>query len=197
VWINTRLERAKAAEREKVLKELGVADVAAAKAIFDAAKAAEEAQKSELQKAKEEAATLRSKAERASVLEQTIKARADLELAGLTEAQRNAVTAIAGDDSARVLNTIDALKATWVAAQPAAQTVVTQTAAPAPAAAPAAPPAAPPPPANTSPAPTAPSGNAPTSPPDHKAEYLALKAKNPIKAAAYLNQHVDQIYPRA
>jgi hypothetical protein len=188
-WLNPRLEQAKRAERDRILAELGVKDPAQAKAILDAAKAAEEAQKTELQKAREEAASLKARAERATVLEQTIKGRADAELASLTDAQRAAVAAVAGDDSARVLSTIDALKPTWAVAAPVV--------APAPAAqpAPAAPVAAPP--VSTSPAPTAPSGNAPASPPDRKAEYLALKAKNPIKAALFLNQHTNEIYPRA
>lgn len=198
-WLNPRLEQAKRAAQAALLAELGVEDPAAAKALLAAAKAAEEAQKTELQKARDEAAALKPKAARAAQLEQTIKSRADIELAGLTEAQRAAVTAVAGDDSAKVLSTIDALKPTWVSAAPAP----VATPAPAPAAQPAPPAAAPPaapaipaPPANTSPAPTAPtSGN--VSPPDRKAEYQALKVKNPIAAAAYLNAYASEIYPRA
>lgn len=188
-WLNSRLEQAKRSARDAVLKELGVADAAAAKAILEAAKAAEEAQKTELQKAREKAAALESVAQRATVLEQTIKSRADLELASLTEAQRAAVAAVAGDDSARVLATIDALKPTWTSAAPVAEQ---QPAAPAPAV-----PTAPVPPASTAPAPTAPPGTGPTSPPDRKAEYLALKQKNPVQAAAYLNRYASEIYPRS
>jgi hypothetical protein len=129
---------------------------------------------------------------RATALEQTVKARADLELAGLTDVQRAAVAAVAGDDSARVLSAIDALKPTWGSA-PATQTVATPVVAPTTPVAPA--PVAPAPAATTSPPPTAP-GSATGSPPNRKAEYEALKKTSGVAAAAYLNRYERDIYPR-
>ena len=123
-------------------------------------------------------------------LETTIKARADVELSGLSEAQRAAVSAVAGEDSARILSTIDALKPTWAVAAPvAAVTPVVAAVVPQVAVSVVAP-------ATTSPPPVAPGGAA-GSPPDRKSEYQALKAKSSVAAAAYLNRYESEIYPRA
>lgn len=195
-WFKPRVEQAKRSGANEILGKLGVKDADEAKALIDKAKAAEEAAKTELQKANEKATSLASQAARAVEYEGVIKRRADIELGQLTEAQKTAVAAIAGEDPAKTLATIDALKPTWAAQSapaPAAAPAPTPTAA-APPAAPAAPAATPP--ATTSPPPTAPPVN-PTSPPDYKAEYAALKAKNPHAAAVYLNRFADHIYPRA
>jgi hypothetical protein len=189
-WFKPRVEQAKRSGANEVLGKLGVKDADEAKALIDAAKASAEAAKSELQKAQEKGKSADSLAARVVDLEKTIKARADVELASLTEAQKAAVMAVAGDDSARTLSTIDALKPTWVTAPPP---VVAPAAVIPPAAT--APPAVPP--ATTSPPPNAPGGSPTTSPPDRKAEYASLKAKNPHAAALYLNQYVDEIYPRS
>lgn len=193
-WFKPRVEQAKRSGANEVLGKLGVKDAEEAKALIDKAKAAEEAAKTELQKAQEKAKALEAQAARASDLEKTVKARADVELAALTEAQKAAVVAVAGDDPARTLSTIDALKPTWVTAPATAV-------APAPMATaqPALPAATPTPvaPATTSPPPNAPGGSPIASPPDRKAEYAALKAKNPHAAAVYLNTYEHEIYPRS
>jgi hypothetical protein len=191
-WLTPRLDQAKKAAQSALLKALGVKDEAEAKALLDRAKAAADAEKTALEKANSEIASLKGTTARVELLEKTVKARADLELATLTEGQRIAVAKIAGDDPARTLDAIDTLKPTWIVAAPppAVPAVV------APVAAPPAPVVAPPPPANTSPPPTAPGGAA-GSPPDRKAEYAALKTKNPHAAAIYLNRYTDEIYPRA
>lgn len=192
-WFKPRIAQATKSGQESVFKALGVKDEAEAKALLERARAAEEATKTELQRAQDRAKGLEATAARVVDLEKTVKARADVELAALTEPQRAAVASLAGDDPARTLTAIDALKPTWVA--PAAPAVVTTVVAPAAPAAPAAPVTAPATPATTSPPPNAPSGTT-TSPPDHKAEWTALKATNPHRAALYLNQHINDIYPR-
>lgn len=188
-WLKPRLGQAENAGRKSVFAALNVKDEAEAKALVEKARQTEEAQKTELQKAQDRNKELEARAARATVLEDTVKRRVETELAGLTDAQKAAVAAVAGDDPARTLATIDALKPTWIAAAPLP-------AAPTPAPSLAVPPApGATPPATTSPPPTAP-GSAPGSPPNHKAEWESLKAKNPHAAALYLNKHVNDIYPR-
>jgi translation initiation factor IF-2 len=146
-----------------------------AKATIAKAKALEESQKSELQKLNERIAALEPTAKKAADYEQVIAKHADAELAKLTDEQRAAVLAIAGDDKARALSTVEALRPTWVKAAPAA-------------------PAPPPPPANTAAATAAPTGGlVPTV--NHKATWEALKATNPMYAAQYLRAHSADIFP--
>jgi hypothetical protein len=196
-WLKSRLDQAKRTERTALLAELGVTDPEAAKKAIAAAAAAAEAEKTTATKLAEREAALTTTSARLTTLEQTVKARADTELAGLTDAQRAAVAAVAGDDPARVLTTIDALKPTWASA-PAAALPPAAPAVPPTAVPPVAPPVPPvaTPPATTAPPPVAPPA-APTSPPNHKAEYEALKKTNPVGAAAYLNRYENEIYPRA
>ncbi len=121
-------------------------------------------------------------AKKAADLEIVVAKHADGEMAKLTDEQRAAVAAIAGDDKARVLTTIEALRPTWKAAP-------TAPAGNAPAPIPAA--------ANTSqqppPAPNASAANGV----DHAATYKALKAETPVMAAQYLSVHQRDIYPSA
>lgn len=162
-WLGPRLER----ERAKVLKDLGIESPEEAKKAIDAARAAAEAQKSDAQKRGELESTL--KAERAAKQEMAaaLDAYAKSQMGALTEAQRNAVAAVAGEDPAKQLKTIEALKPTWAgAAAPAA-------------------PAAPPPVRDTAPAPAAPKDGAPSPPPDAKAIHEELQKSNPILAARY------------
>ncbi len=182
-WFKPRLEQAKRA----LLTTLGVKDEAEAKALIDRSKAIDDANKTELQKAKELADSLKAKADKADAYELTIKSRVEVELATLTEPQRAAVAKLAGDDPAKTLSAIDTLKPTWAAA---AVPVTPTPATPAPVA------PAPVPPATTSPPPNAP-GGVTTSPPDRKAEYASLKKSNPIAAAHYLNAYSEEIYPRS
>lgn len=192
-WFKPRIEQATRSGANSVLKKLGVKDEAEAEALIKKAKADEEAAKTELQKAKERGDSLAAQAARAGDLEKVVTARADVEMATLTETQKTAVIAIAGDDPAKRLSTIDTLKATWASNVPA-PTASPPAAAVATTPAPVTPPVAPP--ATTSPPPNAPAGTT-VSPVDHAAEYKALKAKNPHQAALYLNAYADKIYPRA
>lgn len=167
-WLNARLER----ERRSLLKEMGVENVDDAKKALADLKAKQDAEKTSAQKAAELAESLKaSNAEKASMAE-ALGVYAKAQLAGLTEVQRSAVTAIAGEDPAKQLKTIEQLRPTWGAA-PAAPTQ-------APAA-----PAPPPKPADTAPAPSAPKDGPATSPPDPKAVYAELKKTNPVIAARY------------
>lgn len=161
-WLAPRLER----ERSKVLKDLGVESPEEAKKAIDAARAAAEAQKSDAQKRGELESLL--KAERAANQEKAaaLDAYAKSQMGALTETQRNAVAAVAGEDPAKQLKTIEALKPTWAgAAVPAA---------------PAAPPVR-----DTAPAPAAPKDGAPLPPPDAKAIHEELQKSNPVLAARY------------
>ncbi len=184
-WFKPRLDQAKRAAETALLATLGVKDTAEATALLEAARAAKEAQKTELERKDEKIKSLESASARLAEYEQTIKARAEFELAQLTDSQRASVTALAGADMAKTLSTIDVLKPTWVVAPapavatpPAAAVVV--------------------PPVNSAPPPNAPGGNVSGSPPDHKAVFKSLKdSGNGVAAAAYLNEFTKFIYPRS
>lgn len=178
-WLPERIEQAKRAATADALKALGVDSIDAAKAAVSKARELEEASKTELQRYADKVSALEPMAKRAADLEATIGRIADVEVSRLTEEQRSAVAAIAGDDKARVLATIEALRPTWNKPQASAPN------APAPIAAPANTAQKPPPSPNAS----AVSGV------DHAATYQALKAENPVMAAAYLSQHQRAIYP--
>jgi hypothetical protein len=176
-WFGPRVEQAKRSATNEILKTLGVESVDAAKAAVEAAKKLEEQRKSDVEKLTERLSSLEPKATRASALEERLGRMADSALAGLTEAQRSAVLAIAKDDKTAVLDTIEALRPTWAAlAAPAV-------AAPLPA------------PAKTTAATAAPATASPSASTDYRATYEALKAENPLAAAQFLNLHSRQIFP--
>lgn len=193
-WLKPRLERerasTKAAERAALLAEIGVADPAAAKAAVAEAKAAADAKKSAEERALEASQRLTEAQAKLAERDGTIATIAAERMAALTDAQREAVTKVAGIDPGKQINTIAALTPTWSAkpatAKTAAELKAEEDAAKAAAAAA----------ATTAAGKTAP-GQTVVSQPDHKAEYKRLKASNPVQAAAYLNKHSDQIYPRA
>jgi hypothetical protein len=158
-WLPARLER----ERKAILKELGVETLDDGKKAVSALRAQEEAAKTTAQKAAELEASLKTaNAEKAAYAE-AIGAYAKTQMSALSESQRNAVTALAGEDAARQLKTIEALRPTWASA---AQT-------PAPV-------------KDTAPAPSAPkdAGSA-AAPSDKKAVYESLLRTNPVVAARY------------
>lgn len=180
-WLPERLKRAEESARAAVLKELGITDPAQAKAALDAAKAAEEAQKTQAQKDAERIATLTQSSSRLAEAEAVAKARADYEMAKLTEVQKAAVAGLAGEDPISQLRAITALAPTWG-----------QQAAPAPAAPSA--PAAPVIPASSTTAGAAPAP-ATISGTDHKGRLAELQKTNPVAAAHYLAAHTKEIYP--
>lgn len=162
-WLAPRLER----ERAKVLKDLGIDSPEEAKKAIEAARAAAEAQKSDAQKRGELESTLKSERAEKQAMAEALGAYAKSQMGALTEEQRNAVAALAGEDPAKQLKTIEALKPTWAgAAAPAA-------------------PAAALPVKDTAPAPAAPKDGAPSAPPDAKAIHEELQKTNPVLAARY------------
>jgi len=176
-WLAGRLEREKRSAARSALEALGIDPDNAddAKAALEAHRAATEAQKSEVQKLTEANAALQLRANRADELEGAVATSAEAALATLTDQQRAAVKALAGDDVAKVTNTIAMLRPTWAAAP----------------ADPAQPPAAPAatPPADTAPGRTAPSDNAAGDPPDLHAQYVALKSTDPFAASRLMRKH--------
>lgn len=171
-------ERTKA--EAKFLKDLGFEKADDLKALVKNAKAADDANKSEAEKLRARVGELEPAAKRVADLEAVVKARAESELASISEAQRAAVAAIAGEDPAAQLRAITALRPTWATSTAAHGATA---------------PAAAPPPATTAPPNAAPTPAPTTSPTNHKAVYESLKQSNPIAASQYLMRHRLEIYP--
>lgn len=179
-WLAGRLARAE----KTLLERLGVKDEDEVKTVLAARKAADDAAKTTEQKRIEAEARVKELEEEHGTLLETLGLVAQTKLAGLTEQQRKAVTDLAGDDVNLQLSLIESFAPTW-----AAQAVT-----PPPTAAPHA--AVTPPASGTAPPPNAPA-TVVVSPPDRKAEYAALKVKNPHAAALFLNRYHADIYPSA
>lgn len=177
--LKERLDRAREGATKDTLTAMGVENIEDGKTGLAEAKKIREAAMTETERLRTQNEELAPKAQRTAQLEKVIADRVAVELAGLTEMQRVAVKASAGDDPARQLQIIDALKPTW-ATQAAAP------AAPPPATAPTPPK---PNPGNTTPeTPSPPTGEQGTAP-DHLAQYELLESKNPMKAAQYRLQN--------
>ena len=191
-WLNARLERAKAAAMNDIARMLGVDNLDKAKAQLEAARKLEDERKTELQRLTERTVALEAAAKRAEQLEGVLSQRAEVELSTLTDAQRAAVTSLAGDDKAAQLRAITALRPTWQAAAAAAAAAAptAPTAAPTPAAAPRVAPA------STSAATSHPASTTAAQLVDHRAEYDRLRAQNPVFAAHYLAAYRTEIYPQ-
>ncbi len=196
-WLAKRLERAeksgekKAADAAKkaILAELGIEDSDAVKKLLaDEKKRADEKKSLEQRLAERDSAEAKRQAELSEYREAT-KVLAGEQLAALSEEQKTAVLALAGDDPAKQIKTIAALRPTWKSAAPSAviddgkrgaapsATSQQQTAPPPttpfPKPADTAPPAGAPPPA----------GSTVTS--NHLATYEHLRKVAPISAALY------------
>lgn len=161
-WLAGRLARERDAVTKQLLADLGVSDTKDAKAAIKSLRDAEAAKKTEEQKLRERLAALEPLESRVTALTATLETMAQAELGKLTEAQKAAVTRVAGGDPQRTLDVISALRDSWAVAP-----------APAPA------------PANTAPAASAPAPAAPGVP-NHLATWEALKRANPVEAARYL-----------
>jgi hypothetical protein len=175
--LRQRLEQAAHAAQTKLLADLGIADVAEAKAAIAAQRAAAEAQKTDAEKLA--ALNLRVTAQESALVVAVAQAASKV-----TPEQKAAVDAIAGADPVTWLKTYAALAPTW-GGSPAVAAVATAT------------PAAPIAPIITSTAPAAPAP-APTnqtSPADHATVYASLKS-NPFAAAQYLNKYGSACYPK-
>lgn len=172
-WLPKRLEQAKNSAIADALKLAGFSSIEDAQAAAAELKAIKEAALSDHERAQRERDELKTKADRAAALEQSVNLYATRELSALTETQQAAVKALAGDDPARVLTTIEQLRPTW-AALPVA-------------------PVAPVPPVTTAP-PHGPPSSGHTSPVDYRAEYTRLKSINPFAAADLLARHSAEIF---
>lgn len=132
-WLKDRLARTERA----VLKRFGVENEDEVKAAIAAHRAKVEADKTIEQKRVEAEQALAAERSRSTSLLSVLQSQADAEMAKITPAQQTAVIALAGDDPAKRLSTIIALRPTWAApVAPAAPSVAVPPAA-APAAAPA------------------------------------------------------------
>ena len=172
-WLPGRIEQAKRSAEADLLKSIGFETPEAAKAAGAAAKAAADANKSAETRATEATAAVAVEKARADKLAAITTEHAARQMVGLTEPQRAAVKAIAGEDAAEQLRAIGALTPTWAAAG-----------------APVVPTAAP----TTVPATGAPSGTLPV-PQTAAAQYEALAKVNPFAAASFGASHPDAYKP--
>jgi hypothetical protein len=159
--LDERLER----ERMKVLRALGVETEEDAKAALADLQKRQDAEKTELQRLQEQVAALQGVTTERDALLTVVGQRAANELATLSDEQREAVQALAGDDPHKQLHAIETLRKTW--AKPPGGNGE-----PVPAPATTTP---------TSPAPTAPTASAE----DHLGEWERLQSNDPFGAAHY------------
>jgi pyruvate dehydrogenase E2 component (dihydrolipoamide acetyltransferase) len=185
-WLAARLQRHEEAARKSLLKELGVEDPKDAKKALADYKARVEAEKSDLQKANERAASNEAAAKERDVYRAKVEAWAKAEFDKLGDAQKAAIERLAGDDPLKRADAIELLRPTWgVSAPPAG--------AAAPAAAPAAP-TAPAPiaaPANIAPPPAAPRPSA-VQTPWEKFKQIE-KEQGSVAASLFYNFHSRDI----
>lgn len=192
-WLAKRLEQAKrvgakdadVAARKAILAELGIDDPATIKKLAEDEKKRAEERKSLEQRVAERDAALKAKADRNTELEESVKSYADMQLAGLTEAQKAAVVKVAGNDPPKQLKAIEALRPTWEIVAPPQVAPIVDGVSPTNQSQ-AGPPATPPKPA----APTGPAAIAP--PPagtpvvaNHLETYEQLQKLSPFDAATY------------
>jgi hypothetical protein len=174
-WLKGRLEREATKAAAKALKDAGFDSAEAAKAAGVALKAKAEADKSADTKAAELKTALDAKTVEATRLTEMAARIATSALSSLTAEQQAAIKAVAGDDPAKQIETIEALKPTWA-------TVDQKTGKPAI-----------PPPASTTAAGVAPPPANPGAR-NHKATLEALEKANPMAAAHFALRHQGEIY---
>lgn len=114
-----RLDRERDAGLKAALVDLGFKDLTEAKSFAEGARKKAESEKSELQKAQEQAAALKAQADRATILEGTLKKTASRELAGLPEAARKAIVDAVGEDPHAQLDRIEFLRASGLLSEAA------------------------------------------------------------------------------
>lgn len=191
--LKRRLDETRSKTREEArlefLKSFGVSDEAALKTAIAEQKRLEDEKRTDLEKRDALIKSLEPKAQRADELLTIVKTMAEEQEAALTEAQKAVVAQLAGDDPAKRISVIKALRSALPAASVAPATQ--------PAAAPVAAQPRPPiqPGANTAP-PPAPSPSGVTSPHvDHLATWNALKDRpdGGYSAAQYYNRNMAAI----
>jgi hypothetical protein len=187
--LNARLEQKARSTRNELLAELGVTDVAGAKAAIAEANARAAAAKTVEQKlaeAESQRESYKQQAETATALLADEVAAMLEELPADIQERVRAVgdSPLAQKAKIKELAALaDSLGVDLFAEKPAAAPTNGTPQQPAK-----------PPPANTAPPPTAPASGSHTDV-DHKAVYAQLEKENPVRAAAYLSKHVRQIYP--
>ena len=180
-WLKPRLEQAERSAQSALLKRLGVDKAEDVEARLKRLDELEKSQLSEREIAQKERDALLAQANDAKRYSEVLTGRRDREFAGLTDAQRDAVTAVAGDDPVAQLKAIDALSKTW-SRKPEEQKPAGDDEKPKP--------------KDTAPPKDAPRGDGGnTSPVNHKEHYQKLKTTNPVLAGLYLNDHLTEIYP--
>lgn len=170
-WFEKRIEQATKSAASEVLKSLGVESLDAAKERLSELQKLKDEQLTEQERTAKQLEELKPQAQRAVALEKSLSGYAEQAVSKLTAEQAEAVKGIAGDDPARILDTITKLTPTWKAAAPAA------------------------PEAKPEPKDTAPQGGPPEagnqSPVDYSAEYERLKKTNPFEASDLLRAHPE------
>lgn len=169
-WLAGRLARAES----QLLERLGIKTEAEAKAAVEAQRAADEAKKTLEQKHAEAEGRAKKLQEEATELSTLVAQMATTRMATLTDAQRQAVTAVAGDNPKLQLSVLDAFQGTWAAASP-----------PAPGT-----PPAPKPAHNAAPAPPPP---APGTPKTDFEKWNDLKATDPVGASLFYQMNSMKI----
>jgi hypothetical protein len=176
-----RIAAAKKTGQSELLSKLGLSSEEELASAIASHKAAQEAAKTEQQKAVERDVELQKTKAQLSEYQAAIEATWNSESVKLTTEQLAAVTEVAGDNPAARVRVLGVMRKTWAATPtaPTAAPTTTTTAAP----------------VSTMPAGTAPAATGTTSPTDHKAEYDRLQKQNPIKAASYMQRHAREIFP--
>lgn len=175
--LKRRFEETRAKAVADYVKGLGLPNEEAVKAAVTEHKRLESEKMSDLEKRDAQIKDLAPKAQRAAELESIVKAMADEQEAALTPEMRAAVDQLGGDDPARRLGVIKALRSAVPAAPLAAPPVVR-------------PPVVAP--ANTAPSNSAPPAAANNATVDHLAVLKSLEG-NPVRHQGYLARHRDAI----
>lgn len=160
-WLDERLERAKAEGLREGLKALGFESADDLKKIAAERKAKADAEKTAEEKRIEAESALKKEQKKSQAQAEALGVFVKSQMSALTEAQKAAVMAVAGDDPAQQIKTIEALRPTWTGAETPKL-------------------------ADTGPAMGAPSGAGNVAQPfDVKAFHAELNEINPILAARY------------
>lgn len=166
-WLDARLEQA----RKAALKDAGFESVEDAKRAAKELNDKREADKTDAQKRGELAKDLEKTNKELNETREALSAYAKSQMAALSDAQKAAVAALAGEDAAKQLKAIEALKPTWAgAAAPAATAVETKI-------------------ADTAPGRNLPKEGSGGPAPDHKSVWVELQKTNPVYAARYAQEH--------
>lgn len=184
--LKERLDRARETERAELIKALGVGSLDDVKAAIEAKRLQEEAQKSLEERLAGERAEREKQHSELMRYRETVSQRARFEIESLSDDQRAAVVAIAGDDPAQQLSTITALRPTWIQVRQAEQPADVDVDASA---------SSPPPPATTIASRSQPGDGSQQSTVSYLAEYerLKLNPETRAHAAVFGNRYQKEI----